>query len=843
MDRFSFDILRQGGVDCWTYVCIAASLVLLTYAFASRLWKTVRGWVGLALVAAGVAGTALVLGVPALHTPLAGMIWTFCLLAILSTTFYLNLHEQLGTRKTITLLSLRILTLALLVLMLFDPVLRFVSRPQPQRPLIFLFDTSGSMSFTDIQNGPTRLQSVWQTLGPQLPRIKDHFVPQYYQFSTDTKALDKPQDLATLQANGKATDIVQAIEKGLSSSTRNDAMIVLISDGGDNVSPNVVDAIRNASHPISTITVGSDQALPAALVNVAVDNVACDEDFAVGHESKIAATITSTALANRLVEVKMSEIDSADKPIGDLQIQKLVLQPTPKGQNVEFTYKPSTVDVHKLRVWIDPIPGERNLADNQQEFQGLALDPRIRVLYIEGRLRPEYKDLNHALGHDPNIEESTLVRVQQDKFKSGSEGETSQRLGSLPATLDEWKKFDVIIIGDLDSSFLSRPQQAMIEQATADGAGLLMIGGQSNFGPGGYKDTAIEKALPVLVGEASAGQDYNEFVPQLGPDGLGHPAMEQLDQWFGGVGGKTPAAKNLPALRGNVIVGNAKTGAQVLLVHPGKAGPPEIVLATARYGKGRSAAFTADTTFLWYQALWDEGQNSPYNRFWGQLVRWLAGADVRNRQNGPGITAFLNKSQYQFGETIHVRALVRDMKGDATRFAHVTAVLQSAKGKPKQMTLAPVPARVGMYEALIPDPGQAIDALPAGDYTLDLSAEKENVALGKGQVKFAIIPPADEMLKIAANPELMKAIAEQTGGYAHDLDELPGLIDQLIKKDPASVIGQERTVPLSNLARAALEAIQIPVNWNKRYDLPMQSLLVLGLLAAEWIIRRRYQLP
>lgn len=843
MDRFSFDILRQGGVDHWTYICIAASVVLLTYAFASRLWKTVRGWVGLTLVAVGVGGTALVLGVPALRVPLAGMIWTFCLLAILSTTFYLNLHEQLGTRKTLTLLGLRILTLALLVLMLFDPVLRFVSRPEPQKPLIFLFDTSGSMSFTDIQNGPTRLQSVWQTLGPQLPRIKDHFVPQYYQFSTNAEELKKPEDLATLQANGKATDLVQAIEKGLSSSTRNDAMLVLVSDGQDNVSPNVVDAVRNASHPISTITVGSDQAQPASLVNVAVDNVACDEDFAVGHESKITATITSTALANRLVEVKMSETDSADKPIGDLQIQKLVLQPTPKGQTVDFVYKPTTVGVHKLAVWIDPIPGERNVADNRQEFQGLALDPRIRVLYIEGRLRPEYKYLNRALGHDPNIEESTLVRLQQDRFASGSEGESSQRLNHLPSTLDEWKKFDVIIIGDLDSSFLSRPQQAAIEQVTADGGGLLMIGGTSNFGPGGYKDTAIEKALPVLVGEASAGQDRNEFVPQLGADGIGHPAMEQLDQWFLGLGGKPPK-QNLPSLRGNVIVANAKTGAQVLLVHPGKAaGPPEIVLAAQRYGKGRSAAFTADTTYLWYLSLRDEGQNSPYNRFWGQLVRWLAGADVRNRQNGPGITAFVSKSQYQFGETIRLRALVRDAKGDATRFAHVSAVLQGTKGKPVQMTLSPVPARVGMYEAQIPDPGQSVDALPAGDYTVDLSAEKDNAALGKGQVKFAVIPPADEMLKIASNPELMKAIAEQTGGYARDLDGLPGLIDQLIRKDPASVIGQERRVPLSNLPRAALEAIQIPIHWPAKYDLPTQSVLVLGLLAAEWIMRRRYQLP
>ena len=73
---------------------------------------------------------------------------------------------------------------------------------------------------------------------------------------------------------------------------------------------------------------------------------------------------------------------------------------------------------------------------------------------------------------------------------------------ALPSSPEEWKKFDVIIIGDLDSSFLKRPEMEAIEQRVAEGAGLIMIGGQNSFGPGGYKGTPIEKALPVTVGDA-----------------------------------------------------------------------------------------------------------------------------------------------------------------------------------------------------------------------------------------------------------------------------------------------------------------------------------------------------
>ena len=61
------------------------------------------------------------------------------------------------------------------------------------------------------------------------------------------------------------------------------------------------------------------------------------------------------------------------------------------------------------------------------------------------------------------------------------------------------------------------------------------------------------------------------------------------------------------------------------------------------------------------------GQDSPYNKLWGQMIRWLAGQDVRDRQRGAGLEALLNKSNFQLGENVKVRAMVRDEHGDATK--------------------------------------------------------------------------------------------------------------------------------------------------------------------------------
>jgi uncharacterized membrane protein len=732
---------------------------------------------------------------------------------------------------------MRIAALAILVPMLFEPVVRFISIPRPERPLMFLIDTSGSMSFPDAQNGPTRIQAVWQALRPELDSINQHFVPSYFTFDSSCRDLKSPDELARISADGKSTDIVDAVTTVVSKTTRDDASLVLLTDGIDNTSPNAADALRACAHPIHTIRVGSDQAEPSTVANVAVDSIDAPDEFIVNHETPLKATIKSTALANRVVDVKMSEIDSAGKNVGQLQIQKLVLQPTPDGQVVELAYKPTSVGLHKVAVWIDPVAGERSIADNRQEIQGLAIDPRIKVLYIEGSVRLEYKWTRQAFISDSNIELATFLRKSNTEVEAAGtvDGEPFK---ALPVSAEQWKKFDVIVIGDIDSSYFTLSQQQRLEQFVSNGGGLLMLGGQNSFGPGGYQGSPIEKALPVFVGDKSIGQDKSRFVPRLTVDGQTQPILDGLGDWFG-LNDK-PGSKNLPPINGNVIVLKPKSGAQVLMVHEDRAGPdgqPQIVLAVQRYGQGRSAAFTVDTTYLWFLPLRGMGQESPYNKLWGQMIRWLAGQDVRDRQRGAGLESLLNKSTYQLGENVKLRAHVRDLHGDATSHAQVNVTLTSSTDpKPKTLSLLPTDSQPGMYELIIPNPDK-------GDYQLEVVAVKDGKELGRQKLAFNVIPPADEMLKIAANPQLLTTISNETHGYHYDLAQFKQFLDQLIRTDPKSGLPQQRSIPLDDYIRSLATVVGADPQWNTKYDLPLQGLLMIILLVAEWFLRRRWQLP
>lgn len=837
MAHWEFDILRQGGVDWWILVCVIASLVLVVRVLIERWWARGVAWWMLPAAAAGVAGTAAVLAIPALHRPGVGLVWTFVMVGLVSALSYLRQVSTTGGGRTAILLTLRLLALALLVPMLFEPVVRYVATIRPERPLFVVVDSSGSMSVPDVQNGPTRIQSVWAALQPQIGKIQKAFAARYFVFDSNCRELASSGALGSMAADGKSTDIVKAVSTVLGQTDRADAAIVLISDGIDNTSGDVLAAVAASRRAIHTVWVGSQEAQASSIANIAVDSVKADDEMSVGHVAKLGVVIKSTGLASRVVEVKMAQVDQTGKPVGEITSKRLVLEPMPQGQVVEMEYKPATVGVQHLAAWVDPVPGERSTVDNRQELQALALDPRIKVLYIEGRARPEYRDLNRALQRDANIEAASLLRLQQDRF-SASGTVDGQAFKGLPASDEQWGKFDVIILGDVDASFFSTTQQQAIERRVSEGAGLLMMGGQSSFGPGSFAGTPIEKLLPVFVGGTDALQEKTEFVPRLTSEGAAHPAMEGLAEWFGQ--GDKPGPKQLPVIRGNVVVPRTKTGATTVLVHqerPGPDGKAQIVLALQQYGKGRSGAFTADTTYLWYLPLRGMGQDSPYNRFWGQVLRWLAGADVRNRQRGAGMEALIAKTVYELGDAITLKAMVRDEKGDATRFANVAVKLrQDGKPSGKDRSLTPSSSYTGMYQL-------DLTGLEQGQWAAEMIASKDGKEIGRQTVKFTLIAPADELLQLASRPQLLSEISRRTNGYHYPLAQLPALVNQLIRSDPASAQTRQVVVPLSNIFRIIPALFGHPPGWAGKYDLPMQAALVFMLLAAEWALRRNWQLP
>src|SRR5439155_11500827 len=67
-----------------------------------------------------------------------------------------------------------------------------------------------------------------------------------------------------------------------------------------------------------------------------------------------------------------------------------------------------------------------------------------------------------------------------------------------PFYLKDWLAYSAIVLMNVPAIDLATLQQELIETAVAEhGRGLLLLGGENSFGPGGYYETPLERVSPL----------------------------------------------------------------------------------------------------------------------------------------------------------------------------------------------------------------------------------------------------------------------------------------------------------------------------------------------------------
>jgi Ca-activated chloride channel family protein len=192
-------------------------------------------------------------------------------------------------------------------------------------------------------------------------------------------------------------------------------------------------------------------------------------------------TVTAEVYASRAVAATLTLYqDRIVNPHGGPEggRRRVVLQP---GRN-RYTF-PSRVDepgVVEYRLQIAELPADfrDQFAANNQAQATVLVAGRPRVLYVEGEAAAA-RYLNAALERG-----GSLVDVR------GASG--------LPSSAQALARYDLVVLSDVPASELSPDQMAALEAHVRDaGGGLLMAGGESAFGAGGYSGTSLERLLPV----------------------------------------------------------------------------------------------------------------------------------------------------------------------------------------------------------------------------------------------------------------------------------------------------------------------------------------------------------
>jgi len=748
--------------------------------------------------------------------------WPAWLVALISTAAvllvvlpYWTAGRRLRRRALAVLILLRVAAVALLVLLLFRPTLNFTRRKTERSQVILLVDESISMGLKDGRNVLSRLDWVKDALGRKegvLATLRKDFDLSLFAFSSTLRALHD-NELAELKPVGESTHLAQAVAAIADKADRERlAGVLALTDGIDNSGHDPTDRIVAYGLPVYTVGVGTRLDRDEDFRDLFVHDVRTPQYATVDNTAEIKVAVGGIGYPGREVTVEMKQDDAV------VATAKAVIQAgdSPALATLKLTPKKAGQYDYVAAIAVDP--EERVTENNRYTFSLIVTEPRIKVLYIEGALRPEHKFLKRTLESDPNVRLLSLVEVAKGTFvQYGQIDELTLR--GVPDSPEVLAKFDVFILGDIDRSYFSDAQLARFEEGVRGGAGLLMLGGQRSLGPGGYGGTPMETLLPVRLGSRTIGQVNEPFQMELTREGRAHPIFEGTESFF--VPAEATRGRALPTLRGCTRVGEPKAGAQILADRPapgGAGGALLPVLVVQAYGKGRSMVFTADTTWQWYLQLRPLGAETPYVKFWGQAIRWLAGLDVKKKQAGAGLTLYTDRRLYQPSEPVKIRLLARDDLGQAANRATITVtVLPSGQGQtaPATLQLPHIAGSAGEYASEFAPPAP-------GPYRVRASGIQDDIPLGQPvETSFRVGKPNLEYQRLGMNESLLRRVADVTGGKYYPL------------------------VQVEQLARS-LHRRQVERSVSKAYRLwsaPYFFLAFVAFVTAEWILRRRKQMP
>jgi uncharacterized membrane protein len=734
----------------------------------------------------------------AVSLPWWGYLLLFASAILLAWLAYARVPVRLTRPARATLTTLRALTLILLIAILLRPVVMVPPEAANNSVLPILVDVSRSMRLTDAEDGAARIDRARAIVRDLQSRLAAEYRIEVLSFGESLAAVP---NVDSLGATARRSDLSGAVAD-LSDRYRTTrvAGVIVLSDGGD-TEPQEADAITSLHAPI--IAVGIGDTAPGR--DREVVNLTAGEPLLPGASIDLSVSAVATGFGTEPVELRVS---ANGRPVDTRRVT-----PSADGAPVHavFTVSPQPDVPTVYTVEIPPAPTERAAENNTRSVLVPAQTGRRRILILEGAPGYEHTFLKRALGQDPGLDVDAVVRKGQnddgrDTFYVQAAPSRMAALSSgYPSKRSELFAYDAVIFGNIEADFFTRDQLELTSQFVAErGGGLLVLGARS-FDRQGLAGTALEHALPIdltsrraTITLANATVQANEpNTPALTVDGLLHPATrlavspdDNREKWA-----------QLPSLASVAPVGGARPGAQVLAVALTAGGNPQPLIAAQRYGQGRSMVFAGEASWRW--RMMRPATDTSYETIWRQLARWVtAGA------GGPVTIAAMSPSVA--GVTERISVIVRDEDYRPVANAEVAIEITAPNGEKRALTAALSNPQEGRYAV-----ASRFDQ--SGVYRLDAIASRGTARVGAAS-RAVLVGGVDlEMTQPRLNDAVLRRLSSETAGRyirAGDAGQLPSLLSE---------------------SRAAAGTPEMRDVWHNGWSL----LAIIGLLAAEWVARRR----
>ncbi|MHC4726348.1 MAG: hypothetical protein ACYS17_03900 [Planctomycetota bacterium] len=710
---------------------------------------------------------------------------------------YRRQRRQYSAKETLVLVVPKILIVLLLILAYFDPMWNVMQKPDENKKVLALVDTSSSMEVEDNSKG-SRVERADVMLENLKQKLRSSYIDfKAMQFNSEVY---ERSDRGRRQGKQLAEDIRETdLGKCLVTiadkpDTSKYMSVLLLTDGGDELVQN----IKLPEVPVYIAGMGSE---PETWNDIAITSVEAPEVVEEQSDFELTADITarcaSYAFATgaervnvRVEEENGQEWETRESTFVDLAASKA---------RVKFTIKsPSEMGVKKYRVRVETIDGELSELNNTRIFSIEVRKNTLSVLLFAQQLGWDFRQIFKELSDDSSVALTALFRVSSDRFVvrgSRQKGDENLEAG-FPSTKGLLDLFKCVVIGSFPASQWQQGQLQALLEYVREGGAVIFLGGEHSFGRGGYSRTVIEPLFPWRISAGEPQLQMGQFTVNVPLSAANHSIVSETSQLISQASGATIESVNLS--------GSLRSGA-VNLLDASLGNRTVSVVALQRYGQGQTMGVATNTMWKWTQT--SDVLKQAYSHFWRQSVRNLSQWEEGERFIG----VKWDKKSYKPGEQASATISVAGRYNPGQ--LHLKATLKADEDS-QSVSAEPLIGSENTFRAEMVFSRRA-------EYLFEVQALVGEKLIESYEKTLVVGPSVNEGANLEVDHAFLDNLAMRSGGSYFRENELDNLVESL----------RSRIIDYA-------VSVEIPLVQDKY----IYILIFLAILMLEWMMRRKMNL-
>lgn len=662
------------------------------------------------------------------------------------------------------LITLRSLVFFILLLLLINPFFRTETTYFENPRILVMLDNSES---TAIEKSDYRGIESYEQVLDEL-NFEDSSSVDYNFFLFGDEA--ETSTLRSLNYGADQTNLFSALQ-AIQSRQSEASAAVLITDGIYTTGRNPVFETSNIDIPVFTIGLGDT----TFQKDVLVSSVSTNSTGYLNSRHPVSATISSKGFENRSFPIELRKGDEI------IDTETVTPEISNSSQEVSFELPLNEEGLHQYTIEIPELADEWTAANNVQRFSVDVQDARQQILSLAFEIHPDIKLLRSLLLQDQNTNLTNRTWLRGNRFMEGD-------FSIDPDTLD------LAVIHGYPQSGVPDGIEQQLSELTEQVPTVIIA--TPLFDPQRFEQQVA--SLPVAVTGA-----WNYVSVSIYPEVnlTSHPIME------------LPAVTydRLPSITAPIENINDAPGARKLFSSSFQGEETEKpVIAVQEIGNRR---ITFIGGFNWFRL--NQNSNTEAREFvqqlWENIISWTA-TDPENEllEIQPAQTTFTDS------EEVVINGYLNNERGEAESDGTIDISISSDSLNARFYTMENRGG--GEYQL-------NLGTMPEDIYSFEATAQKEDRTLDTQSGEFAVASSNAEFVDINRNDQLLRQIAQRSGGNYVPYDSVAGFWDQL---EELGLLDQQE---------------EVQTNFFYPYQHLAWFVVVLVLLSGEWILRKYLSLP